>query len=115
MRLWNMLKEVTRQQILDAFDDIVLVEALPQAHYDREHLPGAVRLDGRPTLDEALAVLPDLDAHIVVYCSGIGCTRSEVTARTLLTLGYHDVAVYRGGKTEWFDSGLVLEAATEAS
>jgi len=103
-----MLNEVTRQQILDNVDELVLVEALPQAHYDQEHLPGAVRLDGRPTLDEALAVLPDLDARVVVYCSGIGCTRSEVTARALLALGYSDVAVYRGGKADWFDAGLAL-------
>jgi rhodanese-related sulfurtransferase len=106
-----MLKEITREQIVDQLDSLVLVEALPQAHYDQEHLPGAVRLDGRPTVDEAREVLPDLSARIVVYCSGIGCTRSEVTARSLLALGYSDIAIYRGGKTDWFDAGLVLESA----
>ena len=97
-----MLNEITKEQILSDFDELVLVEALPQPHYDLEHLPGAIRLDGRPTLDDALAVLPDLDARIVVYCSGMGCTRSEVTARALDSLGYTDVAIYRGGKAEWF-------------
>jgi rhodanese-related sulfurtransferase len=107
-----MLKQVTREQILDEFDQLVLVEALSPAHYDQGHLPGAIRLDGRPTLDEAVALLPDLNARIVVYCSGIGCTRSEVTARALLALGYSDVAVYRGGKTEWFEAGHLVESAS---
>jgi rhodanese-related sulfurtransferase len=107
-----MLTYVTRQEILDEFDQLVLVEALSPAHYEQGHLPGAIRLDGRPTLDEARAVLPDLDARVVVYCSGIGCTRSEVTARALIALGYADVAVYRGGKSEWFDAGLLLESAS---
>ena len=109
MWLRHVLKQVTREEVLDGMGSLVLVEALPQAHFDQEHLPGAVRLDGRPTLEEALDVLPDLDAPIVVYCSGIGCTRSEVTARALSSLGYRDVAVYRGGKADWFGAGLRLE------
>ncbi len=58
-------RETLREKI-DRGDDFLLLEVLGEASYNREHLPGAVRYEGREQV-EALA--PDRSAEIVAYCS----------------------------------------------
>ena len=63
------MKTIDREELkskIDRGDEFLLLEVLGQASYDRGHLPGAVRYEGREQV-EALA--PDRDAEIVAYCS----------------------------------------------
>jgi hypothetical protein len=63
------LKTITRQELkekLDRGDDLVLLEALGEASYQRAHLPGAIRFKDTSKAPE---VLPDKSALIVAYCS----------------------------------------------
>jgi rhodanese-related sulfurtransferase len=86
----------------------VLVEALGAAYYADAHLPGAVNIPPGQVDRLAPALLPDRQAPIVVYCTGTG-TNSHAVAQRLEQLGYTAVAVYRGGKEDWFEHGLPLE------
>lgn len=88
---------------------VTLVEALPAAAYDAEHLPCAVNVPGELDDPLASALTPDRAAPVVVYCSGVGCARSRVTAAAFLRLGYTDVRVYAGGKADWVQAGLPLQ------
>jgi rhodanese-related sulfurtransferase len=54
------------KQKMDRGDDLLLLEVLGQASYDREHLPGAVRYEGR---DQVERLAPDRGTEIVAYCS----------------------------------------------
>ena len=58
-------REDLRQKI-ERGDDFLLLEVLGQASYDREHLPGAVRYEGREQVER---LAPDKNAEIVAYCS----------------------------------------------
>ena len=58
-------REVLREKI-DRGDDFLLLEVLGEASYNREHLPGAVRYEGR---DQVEALAPDRSTEIVAYCS----------------------------------------------
>ena len=63
------MKTVTRETLkekMDRGDEFVLLEVLAEASYQRGHLPGAIRYEGREQV-EALA--PDMSAEIVAYCS----------------------------------------------
>ena len=63
------MKTIDREalkQKMDRGDDFLLLEVLGEASYDREHLPGAVRYEGR---DQVEALAPDRSAEIVAYCS----------------------------------------------
>ena len=108
---------ITREELLAALevDAVTLVEALPAAHYDAEHLPGAVNVTGELSPARAAQIAPDIDRPVVVYCSGPACGRSKVTAAELVAFGYTDVRVYAGGKADWFAAGLPLEGARVAS
>ncbi|MEO5922008.1 MAG: rhodanese-like domain-containing protein [Pseudolysinimonas sp.] len=109
------LKYVSRDELQRRLGEVVLIEALPTPHYELEHLPTAVNLPGVPTAEAAAALIPDPTSPVVVYCSGLSCTRSRATAIGLQKLGYTDVAVYEGGKADWTENGLQLETAASPS
>ena len=85
-----------------------LVEALGAAFYADAHLPGAINIPPGSVDELAPVLLPELDAEIVVYCSGT-CTSASSVAGRLAELGYRDVAVYEGGKEDWVEHGLPVE------
>src|SRR5262245_11423517 len=81
--------------------ELTLIEALPAAYYDAGHLPGARNVPGDLTPELASRLAPDRSATVVIYCSGLGCNRSRTTAMAFLRLGYPDVRIYTGGKSDW--------------
>src|SRR5215217_2013600 len=88
---------------------VAVLEALPQAYYDREHLPGAKNLP----LDNIDAMVPrlvpDKRTPVVTYCSNTACSNSRIAAARLRSLGYLDVRAFEGGKQEWNEAGLPVE------
>lgn len=113
MRVRRMLTTIDRQTLRQRLGAVVLIEALPAAHFAREHLPTAVNLPDLPDEHTARALIPQHAAPVVVYCSGVACTRSRATAAALARLGYTDVRVYEGGKADWADAGLPFESLEE--
>ncbi|GGN46161.1 rhodanese-related sulfurtransferase [Actinoplanes campanulatus] len=111
------MRRIVRDQLRALLDagTVILVEALPQPHYDAEHTPGAVNVPAELTAEQAAALAPDRDATVVTYCSGPSCGRSKVTAAAFTRLGYTDVRVYEGGKADWTQAGLPFEGSRAAA
>ena len=51
---------------MDRGDDFLLLEVLGEASYRKEHLPGAVRYEGR---DQVEGLVGDRSTDVVAYCS----------------------------------------------
>ncbi len=110
-----MTTEISRDELhreLTAAAPPTLVEALGAAYFDDAHLPGAINVPPGQVDRLAPALLPDIDAPIVVYCSGT-CQNSEIAARRLEELGYRSVRVYLGGKEDWVEHGLPVERTAD--
>ena len=63
------MKTIDREALkekIDRVDDFLLLEVLGEASYRREHLPGAVRYEGR---DQVEGLVRDRSTEIVAYCS----------------------------------------------
>jgi rhodanese-related sulfurtransferase len=58
-------REALREK-MDRGDSFLLLEVLGEASFNREHLPGAVRYEGR---DQVERLAPDRSTEIVAYCS----------------------------------------------
>ena len=86
-------------------DPPILVEALGASFYADAHLPGAINIPVNRVERLAPGLLPDLDAEVVVYCSGT-CNSAATVAGRLVELGYRNVAIYEGGKEDWVEHGL---------
>lgn len=94
---------------------VTVVDALPSAYYDQQHLPGALNLFVDEARERAAEVLPDRSAAIVTYCSNVACPNSEGVARMLTSLGYTNVRKYREGIQDWVEAGLPTESTASAA
>jgi hypothetical protein len=63
------VKTLTREELqaLLVTGDLALIEALPQAHYDKEYLPGALNVPDALDADLAAALVPDPGTTVVTY------------------------------------------------
>lgn len=108
-----MTATISRQALqtkLASHQPPLLVEALGSAYFADAHLPGAINIPPDQVDRLAPRLLPDLDAEIVVYCSGT-CRNSEAAARRLEELGYRRVLLYPDGKEDWIEHALPVERA----
>ena len=63
------MKTIDREELkakMDRGDDFLLLEVLGEASYNRGHLPGAVRYEGRDQVED---LARDRSTEIVAYCS----------------------------------------------
>jgi rhodanese-related sulfurtransferase len=86
-----------------------VIDTRSSAGWAQGRIPGAIHIPGPELADRAPAVLPDRDAHIVVYCWGPGCNGSTRAALTLASLGYRHVKELIGGFEYWAREGLAIE------
>jgi rhodanese-related sulfurtransferase len=112
-----MAPKITRDELKALLDrsQVVVVEALAEESFAKEHIPGAIRVDYEELEAQAPELLPDKDAAIVTYCASLKCRNSEIAASKLVALGYTDVREYAEGKADWIDAGLPVEAGAGAA
>ena len=81
--------------------------------YARRHIPGAHHLDLKHTYnEESLAEVVARDEPVVIYCSGVKCSRSTIASRKAVSWGYEKVYFFRGGIVEWRNAGYPVETGT---
>lgn len=101
---------ITHHQLVARLADgtIVLLDAQAPGWFEREHLPGAHRIDWDDIERSVSTAAPDRDTPVAVYCWNAACTGSEIAATELEHLGYRNVYRYVGGKQDWTDHGAPL-------
>ena len=83
---------------MDSGDTIVILDVRTQEEYDAGHIAGAILVPNETISDKQPALLPDLNAEILVYCrSG---NRSAQAAKKLIAIGYTNVVDF-GGIIDW--------------
>ena len=112
-----MAPKITRDELeaLLGRSEVVVVEALPERYFAKEHIPGAIQVDYEELDAQASERLPDKDAAIVTYCASLTCRNSEIAANKLVALGYTDVREYAEGKADWIEAGLPVEAGARSA
>ncbi len=74
--------------------------------YARRHIPGAHHLDLYTDFSKAtLGGIVAPDQPVVLYCSGIKCSRSSTAAEFAVDWGYTGVKYFREGIVGWRDAG----------
>lgn len=88
---------------MDSGDPVIVLDVRTQGEYDSGHIQGALLLPNEQIGAARPALLPDLDAEILVYCrSG---NRSRQAAQKLVAMGY--TAVYDFGGISGWPYGVV--------
>lgn len=94
---------------------VVLLDAQAPGWYERERLPGALKMPDRDLERRIAEIVPDRSAEIVVYCWSETCSASEAAASELRALGYRNVRRYAGGKRDWMEARLPIVPGVRAS
>jgi rhodanese-related sulfurtransferase len=105
---------ITRVDALEARvlidDGITVLDALPEAIWQREHLPGARSM---PLETFEPSKVDDLDTAqpVLVYCFDQHCDLSARLSRRLDELGFEHVHDLIGGRAAWTALGLPTEGS----
>ncbi len=102
---------ITRDELRAGIEagTVIVIDALPESYWARQHLPGALNLVEDEVDAKAAALLPDKAAAIVTYCSNSSCGNSQAVASKLENRGYRNVRKYREGIQDWVAAGLPIE------
>lgn len=96
------------KKMLDEKKKIVILDNRPAEEFEKEHVPGAIRLNSDDLLENSkLAAAAGLktDDLIVCYCNGEMCWRSPAVSVLLQDLGYKNINWLRSGLPGWIKKG----------
>jgi adenylyltransferase/sulfurtransferase len=103
------IKEVSPEELKKRMTngkDIVLLDVREKDEVRKEYICGAELLPRGFLEMRVEELIPDKEKPVVVYCAA--GVRSGFAAKTLMDMGYKDVASLRGGIEKWKKSGFEL-------
>jgi rhodanese-related sulfurtransferase len=91
------------QQLRHGKTDFFLLDVLPKAQFDKDHIDGAHNVPFEsPDFVAAVGRAAGAKTRkLVVYCSGTACGTSSKAAAALTAAGHGDVRTYEGGLEAW--------------
>lgn len=104
---------------LDAREDMVIIDTMPEDSYHKNHIPGAVGavLPGKmeevdPERRRAFvkALGEDKNKPVIIYCGRVSCYRSHVGALIAKEEGFTNVLRHPGGIDAWLEAGYKAES-----
>ncbi|MCE9613391.1 MAG: rhodanese-like domain-containing protein [Lentisphaerae bacterium] len=99
------------KDLLDAKQNITVVDARSAKYDDGNRLPGAMSLTADAADEEISKALPSKDAPIIAYCSNLQCPASHKLAERLQRLGYQRVKIMPEGIAGWQEAGYPVDKA----
>lgn len=119
------------KKMLDAKEDVVLIDAHPKWEYEMAYIDGAKNFgfqsnmvgdwdkdvtDGPRTQEDYRAVLgADKNKKIIIYCGFTKCGRSHNAATWAKQLGYTNIYRMPGGITAWKELGYAYKVVPNAN
>jgi len=96
------------------FDDgVVFIDVRNPRFYASGHIPGAFHLDFKNNYnEEELLAVAKKSQPIVIYCSGIKCSRSYRASAKAVSWGFQRVHYFRGGIADWKQAGYPVIVQT---
>ena len=102
----NLISVEELKAKIDSGHNFKLLMVYNDDRFREGHIPGSICC---PTSEEALDMLKDLSADIVVYCTHEACNNSRNMYGNLHLAGYTDVKRFAAGLQGWLDAGHSLD------
>lgn len=92
---------------------VVFIDVRNPRYYEKAHIPDAYHMDFKNDFYESkLDGVAKKDQAIVIYCSGVKCSRSYRASAKALSWGFTKVYYFRGGIAEWKKAGYKITEKT---
>jgi rhodanese-related sulfurtransferase len=93
---------------------VVFIDVRNPRLYAGGHIVGAHHLDLKNGFTEdAVADLVSRDQPVVIYCSGVKCSRSYRASARAVSWGFTKVHYFRGGIVDWKDAGYPVQTGND--
>ena len=102
------------QQWVAQKQDMLLIDVLPKADFQNQHVPGAINIPFKDNPDFVDAVrkhVASKDQDIVVYCRNSQCLLSKEAAQDLESAGFTRIRAFEEGVEGWFGKSTDQAAA----
>lgn len=102
--LGNFIPKVSEKKVHKLLDsDTVFIDARFARDFKAGHLEGAINVPVDANDVEHQKVTADIakDTRIVLYCQSAGCKFAEIVAIKLISDGFSNISIFRGGWQEW--------------
>ena len=102
---------VSGQQAKELYDQgVMFLDVRSPRLYAKSYIQGTYHLDLKNNFnEEKLASVAKKHQPIVIYCSGVKCSRSYRASEKAVEWGYTKVYYFRGGIAEWKKAGYPVE------
>ncbi|MDY3118809.1 MAG: rhodanese-like domain-containing protein [Peptoniphilus sp.] len=116
---YQMINAEDLKKKIDAKDDMLIVDTMPEKSFKKNRIPGAVNAElpvkmeeVKPEQKEAFikALGTDKNKTIVLYCGFVGCERSHVGALIAKEAGFTNIIRQPGGIGAWLEAGYPVES-----
>ena len=100
----DFIPKVSEKKVNKLLDtDTVFIDARLARDFEKGHLEGAINLPVNTNDEDRQKTMANItkDAHIVVYCQSTGCKFGETVATKLMSDGFSNVSLFKGGWREW--------------
>ena len=95
---------------------VVFIDVRNPRLYAKNHIPGAFHLDLKNAFNEpAVTAIAKKDQTIVIYCSGVKCSRSYHASEKAVLWGFRKVHYFRGGIVEWKKAGYPMDSKSKTA
>ena len=104
---------------LDAGEDMVIIDTMPEDSYRKNHIPGALgavlpgkmeEVDPERRAAFVKALGEDKNKPVIIYCGRVSCYRSHVGALIAKEEGFTNVLRHPGGIDGWLEAGYKAES-----
>ena len=93
---------------------VVFIDVRNPRLFAKGHIAGAHHLDLKNGFSEdALTALLKREEPLVIYCSGVKCSRSYRASAKAVSWGFEKVHYFRGGIVEWRNAGYPIETSNQ--
>jgi rhodanese-related sulfurtransferase/predicted double-glycine peptidase len=102
--LGNFIPKISERKVHKLLKtDTIFIDARLERDYKSGHLEGAINVPVNASDDEYQKIMADIakDARLVLYCQSAACRFAERVAIKLISDGFSDVSIFRGGWNEW--------------
>lgn len=100
----NFIPKVSEKKVHKLLDsDTVFIDARFARDFKARHLKGSINIPVNADDDERQKATVNIakDARIVLYCQSAGCKFAEKVAIKLISDGFSNISIFRGGWQEW--------------
>lgn len=104
------IKEITAQELNDRLklnEPLILIDVREDSELSTGIIPGSIHLSKGIIERDIEQTIPDMNAPIIVYCSG--GYRCALVADALQQMGYTQVYSLMNGLKDWQDAGFSMQ------